>query len=94
MNGQYTLLYTDANGCSKFSEVNNIITVDDIGFVENPSFEVRMYPNPTQGLVNVELIEGADLIQIISLNGQIVLNETNLTSGINVFDLSDLQKGV
>ena len=94
VNGQYTLLYTDGNGCSKFSEVNNIITVDNIGFDENPAFEVRMYPNPTQGLVNVELIEGADMIQIVSLNGQIVLSETNLTQGVNVFDLSEFQKGV
>ncbi|MEO9531179.1 MAG: T9SS type A sorting domain-containing protein [Crocinitomicaceae bacterium] len=94
VNGQYTLLYTDDNGCSKFSEVSNIITVDDIGFDENPAFEVKMYPNPTNGLMNIELIDGADFIQIIALNGQLVMNETNIASGITAFDLSHLEKGV
>jgi hypothetical protein len=94
VNGQYTLLYTDNNGCSKFSEVTNIITIDNIGIDENPAFEVKMYPNPTSGLVNLELVEGADFMQIISVNGQIVINENNLSSGINAFDLSALPKGV
>jgi Secretion system C-terminal sorting domain len=94
VNGSYTLLYTDGNGCSKFSEVTNIIVIDDIGFDQNEAFEVKVYPNPTNGVINVELTEDIDLIQIINVNGQVVLNQSILNSGINNFDLNGFEDGV
>jgi Secretion system C-terminal sorting domain len=92
-NGNYTLLFTDANGCEKFSEVTNIITIDNIGFNENNAFEVKLYPNPTNGFVNIEVAEGLDFILVTSMSGQVLMNLQNLNSEVQTIDLSDLADG-
>jgi len=94
LNGSYTLLYTDANGCSKFSEVTNIIVIDDIGFDENNAFNVKLYPNPTQGVMNIELMESVDMLFVLNANGQVLVNMKNLNAGITAMDLSDLPDGM
>jgi hypothetical protein len=93
-NGQYTLLYTDQNGCSTFSLVTNIITITTIGFEENEAFDVNMYPNPTDGLLNMELSTQVDLMLVVTLSGQVVQTQQQLISGIQTIDLSDLPDGV
>lgn len=92
-NGMYTLLYTDANGCEKFSEVNNIITIDNIGMDENTAFDVRLYPNPTNALLNIEVEGGLDMILITALNGQVVMNLSELNEEVQTIDLSELADG-
>lgn len=94
VNGQYTLLYTDMNGCEKFSEVTNIITIDDIGFGENDAFEVQLYPNPTQELLYIQIETDVDFIQIVNANGQTLYNETNVAAGTSSADLSLYEDGV
>ncbi|UKN02998.1 T9SS type A sorting domain-containing protein [Paracrocinitomix mangrovi] len=93
-NGSYTLLYTDANGCQSFSPSNNIIIIDDIGFEENNAIEVKMYPNPTNGLLNIELGEDIDMLFVTTLNGKVLMLEQNILSGIKQIDLSELPTGV
>lgn len=93
-NGQYTLLYTDANGCKKFSEVTNIITITTIGMNEIDAFEVNIYPNPSSGLINIDLTDGVDFIQIISTNGQVVYSESEIKAGLTNIDLTHLNDGV
>ena len=93
VNGSYTLLQTNSNGCKKFSEVTNIIVIDDIGYEELAAFEVKLYPNPTRGILNIEVGEGVDFVQVIALNGQIVFAESNLSAGLNTIDLSEFAEG-
>ena len=93
VNGDYTLLYTDGNGCDKFSEVTNIITIDDIGFNENNAFEVKLYPNPTNGNLTIEVGGGLDFILITSMSGQVLMNLQNINAGIKTIDLSHLPDG-
>ena len=94
VNGDYTLLYTDGNGCDKFSEVTNIITIDDIGFNENNAFEVKLYPNPTNGVFDIELdvISKYDVI-VYNVVGQIVFSGFINTMSKTI-NLSNLEKGV
>jgi len=94
VNGQYTLLYTDANGCSKFSEVTNIITIDDIGFGELDAFAVNVYPNPSNGLVYVQVELGVDFIQLVNANGQTLYNAAGVNAGTNEIDLTNFESGV
>ncbi|MBD3637101.1 MAG: T9SS type A sorting domain-containing protein [Crocinitomicaceae bacterium] len=93
-NGSYTLLYTDGNGCKKFSEVTNIIIIDDIGFNENSAFEVRLYPNPTNGNLNIDVQENLDLLIVTSSNGQVVMTRRNLNAGVQILDFSELPSGM
>jgi hypothetical protein len=94
VNGAYTVLYTDANGCEAFSTGSNIIFITDVGIEEPVSgFDVKLYPNPTNGLLNVELEEGVDQLHIISLNGQVMYVENNLLDGISTIDMKDFADG-
>ena len=94
LNGSYTLLYTNANGCEKFSEVTNIIVIDDIGFNENYAFEVNLYPNPTNGTLNIDVQEDLDFLFITSANGQILMQQKDLKAGTQILDLSELPDGM
>lgn len=93
-NGQYTLQYTDANGCSTYSLVTNIITISTIGWEEYDAFEVNMYPNPTDGMLNIEINESLDYLFVVGMSGQILLREQQINEGIKLVDLADLPDGV
>lgn len=92
-NGGYEVEYTDANGCSIFSDASNVIIIFDVSIEEQDDMNVRVYPNPTNGLLNIELEDGADQMMIVSMNGNVIYVETNLVSGNNVFDISNLADG-
>lgn len=92
-NGGYTVLYTDANGCSAFSSASNVVIIFDVGVEEESPLSVKIYPNPSSGLINLDLIEGADQLMVTSLSGEVIWFENNLNSGINTLDLSDLADG-
>lgn len=92
-NGGYTVLYTDANGCSSFSDGSNIIIVYDVSVPENEVFNLRIYPNPTMGILNLELEDAVDQLIVCSLNGKVVQVEKNLQAGTHSFDLNHLASG-
>jgi len=64
-------------------------------FLSNDDFtakSVKLYPNPTNGMVNIDLNENADLM-LIDMVGKVIMNK-NLTSGNNTIQLDTLPKGV
>ncbi len=75
-------------------------TVDGVGVSENVYNNLNVYPNPTNGKVNINFdIEKANDVKVIvsNLNGQIVYSETiNRLNGVynNSIDLSNEAKGV
>ena len=93
-NGAYTVLYTDANGCSAFSDVTNTILITDVGIEDlTNEFGVKLYPNPTNSILNIELENGADLVYVMSMSGQVIYVENNLAIGLSTLDLSILAPG-
>lgn len=52
----------------------------------------NLYPNPTNGIINIESETSQGLLQITNLNGQIV-KTFDIPNSNNQFDLSDLQDG-
>jgi len=92
-NGGYTVEYTDGNGCSVFSDASNVIIIFDVSVEEMEDMAVRIYPNPTNGLLNIELEEGIDQMLIVSMSGTVIQIENNLNTGMNIFDLNDLASG-
>ena len=55
-----------------------------------------MYPNPTKGLLTLELngIVSELNIQILSVNGSILISKTYISSTIDVINLSSLNNGI
>ncbi|MDX2303906.1 MAG: T9SS type A sorting domain-containing protein [Microscillaceae bacterium] len=64
----YRLKQTDLEGKSTFSKV--------IAVELNPSFErIKMYPNPTQGLLFIESLSDIQIIRLWSVNHQLLLQK-------------------
>lgn len=99
----YTMLYdgayyaevTDVNGCSKYSDTVTVVnlSVADVQGVQN---DVRIYPNPSTGIVNIESTISVNVL-VTDLVGRTVLQAskakevdmTNFADGIYLFRISD-----
>jgi hypothetical protein len=93
-NGGYEVEYTDGNGCSVFSDPADVIIIIDVSVEENDAASlVKIYPNPSNGIINLELAEGADQLLIVSMNGGVVYTDSNLNEGVNTIDLNFLSNG-
>jgi thiol-disulfide isomerase/thioredoxin len=74
------------NGEMKPFKVDTTLSV-----IENQIANVTMYPNPTNGLVNIVLQEDMD-VQVFDITGKIVYKNA-LTTGTSQLNLSHLQSG-
>ena len=88
------------DGISTFDEVQ--ITVQNCAanvFADPLEPELRVYPNPSQGLVNVELdhVEDELVLDVINLNGHVIYSDQidQLSSSLErTLDLSGVKRGV
>ncbi len=93
MGGTGLLCVTDANGC-QFCDSVTVNFIDDIGF-EDFEQEYKVYPNPTEGELWLELpsIEGEMRLNVYSIDGKIVytiiVNQTK-----QLIDLTELEGGM
>ena len=90
-NGSYAVIVTNANGCSDTSEC---MIVDQVGIYFPESAVIGLYPNPTDGIVTLELPtqEGATAF-VYDAQGKLILTVANAKNG-EQFDLSKLSTGV
>jgi hypothetical protein len=95
MNGEYWVIYTNEDGCSVESDrVGNSIIITEVGiFEQQVELDVRLYPNPTNDLLNIAFDESLDQVMLLTLDGKIIMNETNLNAGINQLNLAHLPSG-
>ncbi|MDD4236718.1 MAG: M4 family metallopeptidase [Bacteroidales bacterium] len=87
--GEYTVLITDANGCSSESLPFDFIMTS---LLNNSAFGVNVFPNPTTGEINVTG-ENIYKIDITNVEGQI-LKCIHVDSYNTKIDLSPQSKGV
>lgn len=95
--GTYTVVVTDANGCETTDSVSlNGATARGEDF---SNFEfIKLYPNPTQGLLNIayELANAGDLnIELFDLTGKRIMEHRvpNAFSGVAQLELKGLTAG-
>ncbi len=83
--------------CSATSDTVNITFTVCTGLIEySNNSSIRLFPNPTTGMVNVEVsgIEGNAIMNVYSIQGQEVFNK-ELNGNIKTdLDLSGLSKGI
>jgi len=99
--GTYFVTVTDDNGCQNVDSISVTVSGICIGLEELfDNVSVRYYPNPTDGLLNVEVIglEGEDLnVQVMSIHGQIIHEENQNNLGHQFqrqIDLSNEASGI
>ena len=97
-NGDYTVTFTDANGCTSIS---NISTVVDVSVEELRGIvSLNIFPNPSNGILNLNIVSKENTIinvsvidlqgrEVFSHNGLDVLGELN-----KELDLNHLTKGL
>lgn len=72
------VIETISNGTNTLTQgfQQNSYTITEISEVMNPEFNIRVYPNPTSDIIN---IDGKDLeigtIEMFDMNGKLVLSE-------------------
>ncbi|UKN01184.1 T9SS type A sorting domain-containing protein [Paracrocinitomix mangrovi] len=89
--GVYYYEVYDANGCI-LSQVGDSLTLGCVGMVDL-DVEFKMYPNPTTGLLTVDLgNQLIDALMVYDLLGNAVL-ELHHVSGIIFVDLSEVSAG-
>ena len=85
----YMVEVTDDNDCSNFSDSTYI---GFIGILDNLGSAISIYPNPSNGAVNIEIGKAMNSTQIDIINelGQIVYSDNNVKMNSTV----ELQTGV
>jgi len=84
-NGQYGM-----NTPAYFTMDN--LTVDFSGIVENSNSHFSVYPNPTTGLLNIN-IEANSKVDLYTTNGQLIKTITSNSNQLQ-WDLTDLSNGI
>ena len=100
--GKYVIAVNDLNGCGPSATDTIEINVEyssHVGFETLDGAEVKLYPNPTSGVVTFEMPfdEAECPMEVMNMTGQIVLKRQVYSSGgvINeTLDLSNQAKGL
>ncbi len=87
-NGDYTVEVNFANGCPTLSAPYTFNSGTS-NVSENTIFEMVVYPNPTNGILNIKGTVN-DEIQILDLSGRVISKHFKT----NTIDVSNLSKGV
>ncbi len=88
-NGDYSVKVTDANGCENTSDAVNVTVVS----VANYELGLDIYPNPTNGMLNIETQKDGSEISVISMEGKVLIN-TILKAKQTVLDITTLAHGM
>ena len=100
--GKYVVAVYDINGCGPANTDTVEINVEyssQVGVDDFNAAEVKIYPNPTSGIVTLEVpFEGnKTMMEVISMTGQTVLKQEVFPNGgviTETLDLSDQAKGM
>ena len=78
--------YSDADEFYIFIDDINISNTTPTG-INDINNQVKVYPNPTTGILNVEGINNYNNIQVVDVNGKVVRNINTFTNQIDIRDL-------
>jgi hypothetical protein len=92
-NGQYWVMVTDANGCVSQKYFITVSSLPSSIFEVNKD-DINIYPNPTEGVVNIELSNNVKYsnyeVQILNNIGEVVYEDVSSKSLL----MNDLSSGI
>lgn len=81
------------DGCRSFRSSVTATMDDCLSIDENDGFDYRIYPNPTNSSLTIEVEANQFDFEITNAFGQVILSDANL-SQMTTIDLSQLSKGI
>jgi len=93
-NTSYTVTGFDANGCNSTFVVTQSVSVCTgiSSNVNNVGFNI--YPNPTNGILNIESNTDLNLIEVIDPTGRVVLSESSKNSNKIILNMASLKNAI
>ncbi len=96
--GQNTITMTAMDDCGNTTTCDVIVTVEDnLSIAEDEIDQVSIYPNPTSGILTVN-VSSLDLnslsIEIVDITGKVIETKSSLTNGNVSFDMTSYANGV
>lgn len=70
------------------------IKQNDQSSVHETKIKATAYPNPTDGIINIESTDLIRSIQVYDLSGSLIIDRYNLENNKEMVDISNLQSGV
>jgi len=100
--GKYVVAVDDLHNCGPVETDTieiNVVYTDATGIGDSEGIEAKIYPNPTSGIVNIEVpfAESECEMEVLNVTGQTVLKRQVYTSGgiiKETLDLSNQAKGL
>lgn len=95
--GSYSVVDADGNelasgGEFEDEEITDFCLENSVAVKETTASKLTIYPNPSNGMVRVEGIEGPGIIEIFDITGHRIVREENASQ--RLFDLSGVADGV
>lgn len=87
-----TYFFTDTNSCN-FATIVSITVNACVGIEEISGSSFQLFPNPSEGMVNVVLGAGTSTVTVFNSIGEVVVSAT-MTEGMHTLDLSAYSTGV
>lgn len=79
-NGTYAVVIDNGN-CSDTSECS---VVDNIGLEDIQSLAIKMYPNPSTGIIHFESLNDIEKVQVYDLQGKLITEQSLANNTINL----------
>lgn len=92
---QFLALYLPQNDQSSFKLDNLTIGTWAVGEADlsTKDQELKVYPNPTRDRLTIEYAQNAELIQLMNINGQVLLDQ-RISQSKEQIDLSSFAEGI
>jgi hypothetical protein len=91
VNGSYAVIVTSLQGCE---DVSDCIDINSVGLDQINISDINVFPNPTNGEVNVTMPENMNVdVQIFDAQGKLVSEQMNVTNN-GKLNISNVTPGV
>ena len=91
--GVYTASLTTADGCDSTITLNLTVIPDGGVGIEEEINNLSIYPNPSNGVLNIQADEVIENVVILDASGRILINES-INNKTSILNLEELDKGI